>query len=79
VRVTAVRTVLVTAPWTGDPFWVSAERFERTAALVVVETDEGVTGVGETIMGYFAGEVVAPIVDFYGGLLIGLGLDPRQP
>ena len=37
------------------------------------------TGVGETIMGYFAGEVVAPIVEFYGGLLIGLGLDPRQP
>ena len=79
MRVTAVRTVLVTAPWTGDPFWVPNERFERTAALVVVETDDGITGVGETIMGYFASEVVAPIVDFYGGLLIGLGLDPRQP
>ena len=53
MRVTGVRTVLVTAPWTGDPFWVPNERFERTAALVVVDTDEGVSGVGETIMGYF--------------------------
>jgi L-alanine-DL-glutamate epimerase-like enolase superfamily enzyme len=79
VRVTAVRTVLVTAPWTGDPFWQPGEVFERTAALVVVETDEGLVGVGETIMGYFCADTVPPIVDYYGGLLIGLGLDPRQP
>ena len=79
MRVTGVRTVLVTAPWTGDPFWVPTERFERTAALVVVETDEGVTGVGETIMGYFHAEVVRPIVEYYGGLLVDLALDPRQP
>ena len=47
MRVTAVRTLLVTAPWTGDPFWAPGESFSpdgepfaRTAALVQVETDE---------------------------------------
>jgi L-alanine-DL-glutamate epimerase-like enolase superfamily enzyme len=79
MRVTRVRTVLVTAPWTGDPFWVQGEAFERTAALVFVETDEGVTGLGEAIMGYFHAEVVPPLVDFYGALLVDLRLDPRQP
>jgi L-alanine-DL-glutamate epimerase-like enolase superfamily enzyme len=79
MRVTAVRTVLITAPWTGDPFWQPGELFERTAALVVVETDEGLSGVGETIMGYFCADTVAPLVDYYGGLLVELGLDPRQP
>ncbi len=79
MRVTAVRTVLITAPWTGDPFWQPGELFERTAALVVVETDEGLSGVGETIMGYFCADTVPPLVDYYGGLLVELGLDPRQP
>jgi L-alanine-DL-glutamate epimerase-like enolase superfamily enzyme len=79
MRVTAVRTVLITAPWTGDPFWQPGELFERTAALVVVETDEGLSGVGETIMGYFCADTVPPLVDHYGGLLVELGLDPRQP
>ena len=79
MRVTAVRTVPVTAPWTGDPFWLPGESFERSAALVVVTTDEGISGVGETIMGYFCAEVVSPLIDYYGGLLRGLGLDPRQP
>ena len=79
MRVTSVRTVLITAPWTGDPAWVSGQEFERTAALIHVETDDGVTGLGEAIMGYFAADVVPPIVDYYGRLLADLRLDPRQP
>lgn len=79
MRVTAVRTVLITAPWTGDPFWQPGELFERSAALVLVETDEGLTGVGETVMGYFCADAVPPLVDYYGGLLVQLGLDPRRP
>ena len=78
MRVTGVRSVLVTAPWTGDPFWATGEPFERSAALVVVETDEGVTGVGETIMGYFHAEVVAPLIDYYAHLLQTLPLDPAR-
>ena len=79
MKVTGVRTVLVTAPWTGDPFWLPGEKFERSAALVVVETDDGLSGVGETIMGYFCAEVVTPLIDYYGHLLTTLELDPRQP
>ena len=86
MRVTAVRTLLVTAPWTGDPFWAPGESFSpdgepfaRTAALVQVETDAGLSGLGEPIMGYFAPDTVAPVVDYYGRLLIELELDPRTP
>jgi L-alanine-DL-glutamate epimerase-like enolase superfamily enzyme len=79
VRVTRVRTALITAPWTGDPSWVGGDPFERSAALVVVETDEGLTGLGEPIMGYFHADVVPPLVDYYGRLLVELGLDPTRP
>ena len=79
MRVTNVRTILVSAPWTGDPGWVSGEPFTRTAALVLIETDEDLTGLGEPIMGYFAAEVVPPLVEYYGKLLVELRLDPRQP
>ena len=76
MKVTGVRTVLVTAPWTGDPFWLPGEMFERTAALVVVDTDEGLSGVGETIMGYFCAEVVTPLDRLLRRLLSTLDLDP---
>src|SRR5688572_14388024 len=79
MRVTGVRSVPVTASWSGDPFWATGAPFERTAALVVVDTDAGVTGIGETIMGYFHAEVVAPLIDYYAHLLGSLPLDPGQP
>ena len=86
MRVTDVRTILVTAPWKGDPFWALDEgradqEFWRTAALIEVRTDEGITGLGETVMGYFAGETVPPVVEYYAHLLSDPGnrLDPTQP
>ena len=87
MRVTDVRTLLFTAPWTGDPAWVGNDAlthggaFRRTSALVIVETDEGITGLGETVMGYFRAEVVAPLVDGFREALVDrdLGLDPTQP
>ena len=79
MRVTSVRTILVTAPWTADPSFVSGEAFERSAALILVETDEGVSGLGEAMLGYFAADVVPPIVDYYGRQLVALRLDPRRP
>lgn len=86
MRVIDVRTLLLTAPWTGDPAWVDgtgaeASAFRRTSALVIVETDEGIHGLGETAMGYFRSEVVAPLVDGFRDALIDrdLALDPMQP
>lgn len=48
MQVTDVRTILVTAPWKGDPFWAldagrADQEFWRTAVLIEVHTDEGVT------------------------------------
>jgi L-alanine-DL-glutamate epimerase-like enolase superfamily enzyme len=87
MRVTDVRTILFTAPWTGDPAWLDQDgftddgAFRRTSALVLVTTDEGITGLGETAMGYFRAEVVPPLVDGFREALVDpqLGLDPTQP
>src|SRR2546429_3356019 len=79
MKVTDLKTILITAPWTGDPFWVQGTEFVRTAALIRVETDEGLDGLGETVMGYFCPDVVPPLVDYYRSLLVDLRLDPLQP
>lgn len=77
MRVADVRTKLLTGPWRGDPFWL--DDFVRTTALVEVEAEDGTVGLGETMLGYLAPEVVPPIVDYYAQLLVGSDLDPLQP
>lgn len=69
-RITGVRTICLTGPCTNDP-WVAHFRPQRSAALVEVSTDVGVTGLGETYAGYFFAEAVAGIVDFHAPILIG--------
>jgi L-alanine-DL-glutamate epimerase-like enolase superfamily enzyme len=44
------------------------------SAIVRVETDAGVTGHGEPLMGMFCGEATRALVDYYAPLL--LGMDP---
>jgi L-alanine-DL-glutamate epimerase-like enolase superfamily enzyme len=81
VRVVDVRTHLATTAWTADPAWTAGAEFRRSSALVEVMTDEGITGLGETVMGYFCPEVVPPIVAWARDLLVDprLGLDPLEP
>ncbi len=89
MRVTDVRTLLLTAPWTGDPAWTTdgnaafttEGEFRRSSAIVVVDTDDGIVGIGETVMGYFCAEAVPPIVEAFTAPLLdrSLGLDPRFP
>ncbi|MGH2558680.1 MAG: mandelate racemase/muconate lactonizing enzyme family protein [Thermomicrobiales bacterium] len=45
--------------------------YEAGAAIIRVETDEGVTGHGEALMGLFCGEVTAAITRYYEPLLVG--------
>lgn len=86
MRVTDVRTILLTSAWGADPAWVAegpdgvAAPPLRSSALVVVDTDEGVQGVGETVMGYFCPEAVEPIVAVMRRALLDrtLGLDPMR-
>jgi L-alanine-DL-glutamate epimerase-like enolase superfamily enzyme len=81
MRVTDARAILVTTTWRGDPAWTAGAEFRRSAALVEVTTDEGLTGLGETVMGYFCPDLVPPIVAWARELLVdrAIGLDPRQP
>jgi len=68
MKITRVRTVLTTAPQ-ADIFMKSRAR--RSAAFVVIETDAGLTGLGETYAGYFVPEMVPSIVEFYEPVLVG--------
>nr|WP_211239703.1 mandelate racemase/muconate lactonizing enzyme family protein [Jiangella gansuensis] len=76
MRITDVRTILLTGPSTNERWVVSAKR-QRTAAFIEVHTDGGLVGVGETYAGYFAPELVGPVVDYVRPIL--LGADTTDP
>ena len=67
MRITDVRTVLLTGPSTNDPY---LGRTRRSAAFVEIITDTELTGLGETYAGYFIPEAVPPIVEFYRPILL---------
>jgi L-alanine-DL-glutamate epimerase-like enolase superfamily enzyme len=71
VRIVDVRTVLLTGPSTDDP-WLSVFKQSRTVALVEVETDSGVVGLGETYAGYFFPESVPLVVSYLEPILLAL-------
>jgi len=70
VKITDVRTVLLTGPCTGDPF-LSETRKLRSAAFIEIDTDTPHSGLGETYAGYFAPESVPSIVEFFKPVLVG--------
>ncbi|MDB6169582.1 MAG: mandelate racemase/muconate lactonizing enzyme family protein [Verrucomicrobia bacterium] len=73
MKITDVRTILLTGPMTNDPFLREA-RTLRSAAFIEVVTD-GPTGLGETYAGYFCPELVPGIVEFFRPILIGQTVD----
>src|SRR5688572_29760988 len=74
MKITDVRTTLLTGPCTNDPFLREARKL-RSAAFIEVLTDGSHTGVGETYAGYFCPEAVPAIVDFFKPILIGQTVD----
>lgn len=74
VKITDVRTVLLTGPCTHDPF-LSECRKRRSAAFIEVHTDTDLVGLGETYAGYFCPEVVPEVVEFFKPILIGQTVD----
>jgi L-alanine-DL-glutamate epimerase-like enolase superfamily enzyme len=74
MRITDVRTVLLTGPSTNDPFFRESRKL-RSAAFIEVETDGGVVGLGETYAGYFCPEIVPAVVNFYRPILLGQTVD----
>jgi L-alanine-DL-glutamate epimerase-like enolase superfamily enzyme len=69
MRITDVKTVLLTGPYSADPY-IMACRPRRSAAFVEIYTDAGLVGIGETYAGYFFPEAVPEVVEFFKPILI---------
>ncbi|MBN8627067.1 MAG: mandelate racemase/muconate lactonizing enzyme family protein [Planctomycetes bacterium] len=74
MRITDVRTVLLTGPYSNDPY-ITALRPRRSAAFIEILTDTDLVGYGETYAGYFFPEGVPPIVEFMKPILVGQSPD----
>ena len=74
MKITDVQTILLTGPCTMDPYLTEIRKV-RSAAFIRIETDSGLTGIGETYAGYFFPEAVPGIVDFFKPILLGNSID----
>jgi L-alanine-DL-glutamate epimerase-like enolase superfamily enzyme len=74
MKITDVKTVLLTGPCTNDPY-LSRARKRRSAAFIEIHTDTEFIGIGETYAGYFCPETVPEIVEFFKPILIGQNVD----
>lgn len=74
MKITDLKTVLLTGPSTNDRF-LREVRKRRSAAFIEVHTDTQLTGLGETYAGYFCPEVVPEIVEFFQPILVGQSVD----
>lgn len=68
MKITSVKTVLCSAPQEDIHM---AARSMRSAAFIIIETDNGLQGLGETYAGYFVPEQVPEVVAFYEPILVG--------
>ena len=73
LKITDVKTVLLTGPCTGDPYILGARKL-RSAALVEIHTDGPHVGIGETYAGYFCPELVPVAVEFFKPILVGANI-----
>lgn len=74
MKITDVKTALLTGPCTADPYLLEMRRL-RSAAFIEIETDTEHTGLGETYAGYFCPEIIPEIVAFFRPILIGQDVD----
>jgi galactonate dehydratase len=74
MKITDVRTVLLTGPSTNDPYLFEGRK-RRSAAYIEIHTDTDLVGLGETYAGYFYAEAVPVIVDFFKPILVGQTVD----
>jgi len=74
MKITSVKPILLSAPY-GAPDDTELRKFyplgKRSAAFVIIESDEGVTGLGETYAGVFVPELVVQLVNYLGDRLAG--------
>lgn len=74
MKIKAVKPVLLSAPY-GTSQDTELKRFyplgKRSAAFVVIESDDGLSGLGETYAGVFVPELAVQLVNLIGEKLIG--------
>lgn len=68
MKITNVVTHLLTARWVDDPSYPQAL---HSTAIIRIETDAGIDGLGELTWGYFAPDAVPAMVDYFRPVLIG--------
>jgi len=73
MKITGLRTHLLTTQWVDDP---SFPQMLHSTAIIRVETDGGLDGLGESTWGYFAPDAVPAMVEFFEPVL--LGRDPMD-
>jgi L-alanine-DL-glutamate epimerase-like enolase superfamily enzyme len=69
MKITDLRTVLLTGPISNDPSMVAATP-RRSAAFVEIETNAGFVGIGETYLGYHMPRIIPVIVDYFAPILL---------
>ena len=74
MRITKVRCQLLTASTSLSALGATLANW--TTALTIIETDTGLTGIGECYAGLFAPDAVAALVEQFSPLLV--GEDPRR-
>ena len=72
MRITDVKTILLTGPLTNVPSML-VNRSVRSAAFIELHTDTEHIGLGETYLGYQFPESVPPLVDFFAPILLNAG------
>jgi D-galactarolactone cycloisomerase len=80
MKITRVESVLLSAELAEEHIvrWSGGEMSIANAALVVIHTDEGIQGLGDTYAGgWFYPKAAAAMIEHFEPLL--LGEDPRQP
>lgn len=73
MKITNLVTHLLTTRWIDDPSFGSAP---HSTAIIRIDTDAGLDGLGESTWGYFAPDAVPAMVEYFKPVL--LGKDPTE-
>jgi L-alanine-DL-glutamate epimerase-like enolase superfamily enzyme len=68
VKITNLVTHLLTTQWVDDP---SFPQMLHSTAVIRIETDTGLDGLGESTWGYFAPDAVPALVEYFKPVLVG--------
>src|SRR5687768_11540086 len=68
MKITNLTAHLLTTQWVDDPWFPQSL---HSTALVRVETDANLEGLGEVTLGYFAPETVVTLIDYYRAVVVG--------